>query len=209
LSVVSNLDFFDSRTADTEAVAPPTYRVPANSRRRPALLLVGLLGAAASLATGLLLLRPHPRDDRPVVLPDTLVGLSPAETRLQFAQGGDWRTQLAQTFGDHPFDGRAFGGVRPGPLVNLVVVRKDSRDEGDPGLGRPPYSKFGEVSCTHWFQLPDVLGQGESKPYRSDKMLLCWRASETLTVSVLMPLSPPGYEQTAAQAVDEVWALEQ
>ena len=40
-------------------------------------------------------------------------------------------------------------------------------------------------------------------------MLLCWRARDTLTVSVLVPNSAPGYEQTAAQAVDEVWALEQ
>jgi hypothetical protein len=208
---VSNLDFFEAPGGGTRRTPPPTSAAPARQHRRLALLIAGILVASASLATLLVVVRPHPRDDRPVVLPDTLAGLTAAEPGLQFGQAADLRTQWRDTFGDHPFDARAFGGVRPGPLVNLVVVRTDSRGEADLRLGRPPYTKFGDVSCTRTFQLPDSLvpGQDQPKPFHSDRILLCWRARTTLTVSVLVPTSPAGYEQTAAQAVEEVWALEQ
>jgi hypothetical protein len=207
---VSNVDFFAAPGVGTTLATDRTPS-PGPARRRSILLVAGLVAVAVSLVTGFVLLRPHPHDDRRVLLPDTLVGLQAAETGLQFAQSGDWSTQLAKTFGDHPFDGRAFGGVGPGPLVNLVVVRTDSRSEADPGLGRPPYTKIGHVSCTNTFQLPDgkVPGDDHPKPLRIERMLLCWRARETLTVSVLVTVSLPGYEQTAARAVDEVWALEQ
>jgi hypothetical protein len=206
---VSNLDFFETPTGGTRLATPRTP-TPARPRRRSVVLIVAFLGVAAALVTALVVLRPHPRDDRPVVLPERLASLPAAETRFQFADGGDWRTQLAKAFGDHPFDGRSFRGVRPGPVMNLVVVRTDSREEADPGLGRAPYTKFGDVSCTHTFQLPGgvVQGQDRPKPFSRDWMLLCWRARETLTVSVLVLASPPGYEQTAARAVDEVWALQ-
>ena len=208
---VSNLDFFETPVGGTRLTALPSSGTRARPRRRSMLLVAGFLGAAASLAAGFVVLRPHPRDDRPVVLPATLAGLSAAQTGLQFGQAGDLHAQWADTFGEHPFDARAFGGLRPGPLLNLVVVRTDSRGKADPGLGRPPYSSIGDVSCTRTFQFGDgvVPGQDRPKPFRSDRVLLCWRARDTLTVSVLVPNSAPGYEQTAAQAVDEVWALEQ
>ncbi len=58
--------------------------------------------------------------------------------------------------------------------------------------------------CTRTFQLADgvIPGQDRPKPFRSDRMLLCWRARDTLTVSVLVPNSAPDYEQTAAHAVE-------
>jgi hypothetical protein len=169
-----------------------------------------MVAIVAVLIAGVVVLRPHDSDNRLIVLPATLAGLRPSEPGLQFAQSGDWRTQLEKKFGDHPFDGRAYGAARPGPLVNLVVVRKDARHEGDPALGRPPYTQIGDVSCTRTFQLPDSSDSSDelSKPWRSNSMMVCWRAGETLTVSVMVQLSPAGYEQTAATAVDDVWALD-
>ena len=40
-------------------------------------------------------------------------------------------------------------------------------------------------------------------------MLLCWRASETLTVSALVLMGGLGLEEATARGVDEVWALQQ
>ncbi len=50
------------------------------------LLVAGFLGAAASLTAGLVVLRPRPLDDRPVVLPATLAGLPAAQTGLSSAK---------------------------------------------------------------------------------------------------------------------------
>lgn len=105
-----------------------------------------------------------------MVLPDRLAGLPAAEATLQFADHVDWRTHLSETLGNQPLDGRAFG-VRPGPIVNLVVVRADSRGEADPALGRPPYLNIGDVSCTHTFQLAHGVERDQDR--------WCWRVRRT------------------------------
>jgi hypothetical protein len=204
---VSDLDFFSGLvTPPAESGQPIPKHAP--DRRHRALLISGVVAAVAVLCAGYVLLRDEPRDDRPVVMPDTLVAQPEAE--VQFAEYG-WRTSMEEQWGDHPFDGRAFGSFQARVLMNLVVIRGDSRDEGDVGLGRPPYTQFGEVTCTHTFQFDaESSPDGEdSEPYHSDRMLLCWRARDTLTVSVLLPLGGEGFETAAAQAVDGVWALNQ
>jgi hypothetical protein len=205
---VSNLDFFGTPVGDT-VLSTPLTPTPAPTRRRPALFIAGALAVVAALVIGFVVLRPHPQGDRSVVVPDTLAGLPAAETALQFADRAGWRKTATETFGDTPLGGRAFGSLRPGFLVNLVVVRADSRGEADMALGRPPYTKIGQVSCTRTFQLPDGVlpGQEHPLPHLSESMLLCWRARDTLTVSAMVLAGPAGYEQAMARAVDEVWAL--
>ena len=205
-SRVSDLDFFGAPVRPQAETGPPIRKAPA--RRHRTLLLAGLV-VVALLCAGFMVLSSEPRDDRPVMLPDTLAGQPMAEQ--QFAEWPGWRTSMEELFGDHPFDGRAFGNPQSGVVMNLVVIRADSRDEVDAGLGRPPYTQIGEVSCTHTFQLDGEFspaGQAP-EPYVSDSMLLCWRARDTLTVSVLVLIGSQGYEQTAAQAVNEAWALQQ
>jgi hypothetical protein len=206
---VSNLDFFGTPAGDTVlSTAQLATPAPAPRRRRAALLIAMAVVVVAASVTGFVVLRPLRGDERPV-LPETFAGLQPAETRLQFADRAGWKKTATETFGDAPIGGRAFGGLRPGFLVNLVVVRADSRGEADPALGRPPYTKIGHVSCTRTFQLPDGVlpGQEHPLPHLSESMLVCWRARDTLTVSVMVLGGPAGYEQTGARAVDEVWAL--
>jgi len=171
----------------------------------------GPVVAAVLLAAGFVVLDRGPRDDRPVVLPDTFAGLSPATAQWQFADRGDWRSQLTDTYGGHPFAGRAFAAAQPKILVNLVVVRTDSRDKADPALGRPPFTQIGQVTCTHTFELGGDLPEGveDPGPFRKDSMMLCWRARETLTVSAFVLIGGLGLEQATARAVDEVWALQQ
>ena len=97
---VSDLDFFNG------PITPPA-EIPrqAPDRRRRVLLVAGFAAAVIVLCGGYVLLSPGPRDDRPVVLPDTLAAQPMAE--VQFAESG-WRASMEELFGDHPFDGRAF-----------------------------------------------------------------------------------------------------
>ena len=122
--------------------------------------MVGSPVAAAFLIAAAFVVMDHePLDDRPVVLPDTCAGLSPADARYQFADQGDWRSQLTKEYGGHPLDGRAFAAAQPKVHANLVVVRTDSRDKGDPALGHPPFTQIGDVTCTtHTFQLATSPG---------------------------------------------------
>ena len=182
---MSNVDFFSAQVGPAQPAVPAQQPAPRQRRR---LLMAGVaLGAGVLLLGAFVVLDRGPRDDRPAVLPETFAGLSPADALYQFGDQGDWRSQLTKVYGDHPFAGRAFGAPRPTALVNLVVVRTDSRDEGDPALGRPPFTQVGEVTCTHTFELGDLPGDvGDHRPFRKDSMLLCWRASATLTVSALV-----------------------
>jgi hypothetical protein len=205
---VSNLEFFGGSVEPGAASVPAT---PSQAVRRRALPVIGFVVAALVVGSGWVMLSRESRDDRAVVLPDTFAGLPAAETRLQFGEGAEWKKGLGETFGNRPIGGRAFGSVRPGPLVNLMVVRADSRDAADPALGRPPYTQIGKVSCTHTFQFGNGAAPGgeDRPPRRNDKMLLCWRAGDLLTVSALIFIGGQGVEQTAAQAIDAVWALQQ
>ena len=196
------------------ATAGPGPRPPAPARRRaglpPVAVVAGLVAAvvAVALAAGFLLQRSGPVDRRPVVLPDTLAGLPPVEATWQFANS-DWRGQLRDVTASTPSTGGPTAACRPGPLINLVVVRGDFRGESDAGLGRPPYTEIGEVSCTHTFQLPDLgVTDGDPKPFTKDSWLVCSRESDRLTVSAFVIIGGDGYEQEAAAAVDQTWALQ-
>jgi hypothetical protein len=101
--------------------------------------------------------------------------------------------------------GRAYSGSAL-PRYNVVVVRDDATDVGDAALGRAPWTEHGEVSCTHTFDFG--LGDGEQL---SDRTLLCLRAGDTLTVSVLVlgGADGTGDVDVAVRGVNEVWELQQ
>lgn len=202
VSRVTNIDTLQVEADEPASAAP----APASGHRRTAVIVAAVVAGTVALVTLFLLQRaPEPVvDTRPVVLPKTLQGLPMADS--QFADTG-WRTTMRDAksgFGDHPFDGRSYQATKRGPMVNLVVVRDDAQDKGDLYSEHKPFTTIGHVSCRHPFPIDRPVGTAGR-----DNVLTCWRASETLTVSVLVLPAPPGYEKTMAKAIDEVWALQQ
>ena len=59
------------------------------------------------------------------------------------------------------------------------------------------------MTCTRTFHLPTQSG-----PTLNGAMMTCWRVSKKLTVSLQVLAAPRDYEDTAAAAVDQVWALQ-
>ncbi|HET9944290.1 MAG TPA: hypothetical protein VFR56_01460 [Actinomycetes bacterium] len=151
-----------------------------------------------------------PGATRPVVLPDTFMGLGPAEASAQFAQiDTQWRDGLSDAYGDRPFDGRAYGTLAEGIRINVVVNRGDAPDVGDASFGRPPFTDFGAVACTHTLQLPETPGVDDPGPFTSARMFLCVRSDDVATVSAFALMGAQGREADVAAAVDQVWALQQ
>jgi len=148
-------------------------------------------------------LRPRTADTRPVVLPDAFAGWTSAPQAQQFAQAGDWRGQSAHAYGGNAYDGHAYGTRLPVNLLNLVVARTDATGFGDVGLGVAPFTAHGDVRCTRTFHLPD--GTTASRP--SSGMLMCFRADEHLTVSVV-GLGQEQDESRIAAGIDDVWGLQ-
>ena len=150
-----------------------------------------------------------PVDTRPVVLPDTFAGWGPAEPTSQFADvDPQWRDALADSYGGHPFHGRAYGTAADRVRINLVVARGDFPDVGDAAFARPPYTSHGPVSCTHTLQLPATATDPEPQPVTSPGLLLCLRHDDVATVSAFVLLGAPR-EADVAAAVDAAWALQQ
>jgi len=186
------------------AVQVASPQVPSPPVPRPRwLIALGVAILLVGLATAALHLRSQQRDTRPVVLPDTFAGWTTAPQAQQFAETGDWRTQLAKVYAGNAFDGRAYGTRRPVQLLNLVVARSGDTGVGDVRLGVAPYTEHGEVRCTHTFTMPD--GAGPAK--EAAGMLLCFRAETQLTVSVLA-LGNDQDEARIAAGIDDVWALQ-
>jgi hypothetical protein len=206
---MSNSDYFATATSVTPPAPTPLPLAPAEPAYWPARSRRGLMAALLAVATrvatiGALHLRSGPHDTRPVVLPKSLAGFQPAPTPYQFAENASWPQSMAKAFGNTAYGGRAYGSLAAHQLINLVVVRADSSGFGDPSVGRPPYTMFGEVRCTHSLQFKD------SSPELVDsKLLLCWRASDTLTVSAIMLLGGQGFDEDTAQAVQDVWDAQQ
>lgn len=180
---------------------PPVPVLPTRRRRWP--IAVGVALLLVGLVAGALHLRSVQRDTRPVVLPDTFAGWTKAPPAQQFAETGDWRTQLAKAYAGNAFDGRAYGTRRPVQLLNLVVARSGDTGVGDVRLGQAPYTEHGDVRCTHTFTMPD--GTGPAK--EAAGMLLCFRAEGQLTVSVLA-LGNDQDEARIADGIDDVWDLQ-
>ena len=144
--------------------------------------------------------RPAPFDGRPVVLPVTLDGLRPSQGAAQFGTDDNWRSMMTQGFGARPFDGRQYGSPAGGRVINLTVVRGTSDTYGDIHLADAPFTDVGDVRCTHTF---DLASKG---PTTRASMLICFRARDTLSVSVFLIGGGEGYELRAAGLIDAVWA---
>lgn len=193
------------------ALPPPRPR----PSRRLVVVLAGVTALVVAAVVAVVALRPPPHSDEPVAIPPTLLGMPVSP--LDFAARPGWDEQMG-------FHGATGGrGYAPAPEVapqaNLVVVRQDvsgDDDLGDVGMAGDVEQRFGAVSCTStldFSNVPDDVAQDyglDDGPVATDQNLVCWRADETLTVSVFvigMRIAPFVAADVAA-AVDEVWALQ-
>ena len=196
---MSNSDFFAASTPLATLPVAHTRQSPPRDRRLLTVSVVALLVLLAAVALAVRH-RQAPFDGRPVVLPATLDGLRPAQGAAQFGSDAGWRSMMTQGFGARPFDGRQYGSVAEGRVLNLTVVRGTSDRYGDIHLAAPPFTDYGDVRCTHSLML------GKDAATTSARMLVCARTRDTLSVSVFMLTGGDGYEARAASLVDEVWA---
>lgn len=157
-----------------------------------------------------------PLDARPVVLPETLLGLA-VNDRFDFGKEAGWRAGVGEVYAGHAFDGRSFGGHKPDgrlapPMLNLVVVRGHFPDIGDASLGREPITRYGSVQCSHHFAGADITTNYELKEWSNQNHLICVRSEPQLTVSLfalgLDHLNHPNPDALVASAVEEVFALQ-
>ena len=187
---------------DVVHAAPP-------GRARPWLLVAAVV-ALAALVAAIVVLRPHPRDDRPVVLPDTLGGLAVAPAIDQFIDRANWRgTTGDPAYGDHPYDGRVYGHIpgRPLVMVYLLVGRTGSSDLPDIRNTRAPFRTYGAVTCSRSFEYPDAP-EGQKTVTNATRRVVCFRQRGTLTVSVLSEFADAAtFEPQVAAMVDEAWDL--
>lgn len=205
-SEVSNGDFFAPALSERRPVALPPPPEPAPRARRW-WLVAGAMVALLALVAAVVHLRRPPQDHRPVVLPDQIQGLALAPDVDQFA-APDWRDSLREKLGDMPFDGRRYGTIAEQLVVNVTVMRGTSDEAGDARLGGEPYTTYGEVRCTHTMVLPAAANGGTEKVTTLTHWLLCVRTRDTLTVTVLVLMGAEEWEEQAARAVDDVWALQ-
>lgn len=213
-------DFFTTPAVPAAAGFDPlrrsTHEPPSSprARRRPTgrqvlvgAVLLALAGGAASVISS-----SGPVDRRAVVLPATLLDLPRATGGVDFGSGEQWRSAMAEDVGPHPFAGRGYSNGRV-PLANLTVARMDAGGIGDVALAAPPFTSHGATSCTQTFDLGardevhDSEDDGESSIVRNDNWMLCWRAGDELTVSVLV-LGGDGDSVRVADAVETVWDLQ-
>lgn len=210
-------DYFAAPTITPVPVTgPPSGRPPSGPRRAPStpvvtvavvalLAVVAVVGYVAQGRGGT-----APADARPVVLPDSFMGLRPAEASQQFAEvDSQWRDGLSDAYDGRPFDGRAYGTIADRVRINVVVNRGDAPDVGDASFGRPPFTDFGAVSCTHTLQLPEVPGMAAAGPVTNPRLFICTRHDVVATVSAFAVMGAQGREADVAAAVDQVWALQQ
>ena len=179
----------------------------------PTPLVVGLVGALLAVVAGagyvVTAADDAPVDTRPVVLPATFMGLGPAEASQQFAEvDSQWRDGLSDAYDGRPFDGRAYGTMADRVRIHVVVNRGDAADVGDASFGRPPFTDFGAVSCTHTQELPEVEGLPDTGPLTNPRTFLCVRHDEVATVSAFALLGAQGREAEVAAAVDQVWSMQ-
>ena len=85
----------------------------------------------------------------------------------------------------------------------------DAPDVGDAAFGRSPFTDFGAVSCTHTLQPPEVDELPETGPATNPRIFICVRHDAVATVSAFALLGVEGRVAQVAEAVDQVWALQQ
>ncbi|WP_426560696.1 hypothetical protein ACPPVT_12520 [Angustibacter sp. McL0619] len=210
-------------------LAPPPASLPApqgsgpagrRSRFSNAPRAAGLV--AAVIATVLLAVvgwrATHRPNLTPVVLPDSFASYGPLQDGVDFAKDDgptSWRTSAKGTLGGNAFDGRAFGNVRSGgPMLNVVVARTDLTDKLDVALAAPPYTMFGSVTCTQTVDLASAARKRNQTPKDlpgprfNARSVLCWRATDDVSVSAFGLLASADLMPRVAAAVDEVWELQ-
>lgn len=167
-----------------------------------------IVGASATGAWALSREDHGPKDTRPVVLPDTLGGL-PISRYNDLEPGGLWYQNNLPVFGpDHAFGGRAYtaydsAGSPIPPGMNLIVARGHFERAADLERAAKPYTRHGEVTCTNNIDTK-IDGTGVQ---RMDNMMVCWRISDSLTVSVF-GLGGQQTPEPLVAAVNEAWALQ-
>lgn len=205
---MSNGDFFAPPLSERRPVVPPPVAdAPPDRSRWLVAAAVGVVGVVVLGAVALHLRHP-PLDRRPVVLPDQVAGLALAPADHQFATSADWRPEMQKVLGDMVFDGRQYGTAAQRRIVNVMVMRGTSDEAGDARLGAPPWTEYGEVRCTHALHLPAAANAPARDVPASPDRILCVRTRDTLTVTAFMLGGAEGWEQQAAQVVDEVWTLQ-
>ena len=204
---MSNGDFFAPPLSERRPVELPPPPEPAPRTRRW-WLVAGAVVALRALVAAVVHLRRPPQDHRPVVLPDQIQGLALAPEADQFALNSDWRPEMRSVLGDMPFDGRRYGSLAEHLVVHVMVMRGTSDDAGDARLAGGSFTTYGDVRCTHTIVVPAMPNGEPARESTQAGRVLCLRTRDTLTVTLLVLIGAEEWEEQAARAVDEVWALQ-
>lgn len=153
---------------------------------------------------------PGPANRTPVVLPATLGG-HPFDEEFNFATA-EWLELVGDEFygDDHAFGGASYmsrsarGGIQA-PMFNLIVARGYFPEATDIELARAPFTTHGTVTCTNTFEYPDTDTTAGERLV-SDNVVLCYRAEQHLTVSVMVIGASKVPRDQIAGAVEEAWA---
>lgn len=173
---------------------------------RPAGALMATVALAVSAA--LWHFWPAPVDTRPITLPPTFMNLTPWEHNFM---GSDEFQELAQEeFGEAGLAGTTFGsfraGERPGLMLNLIAVRTDMTGKLDVRAAVGDRA-VGNERCTSTLEFKaDDDSPSAGVEARVTTYLLCWRASDDLSVSALvMGGAAQTSEEELAAAVEAVY----
>ncbi|PPK94188.1 hypothetical protein CLV92_10887 [Kineococcus xinjiangensis] len=208
-------DFYAGAVTPAAVVPVPGQerRAPGGPARRPlavalalaVAVVVAVVACGAWWAVGQ---RPAPAAaKRPVVLPEVVAGFAPPAPEEDFGRQEDWIRMQADLRRGEAFAGRAYWAPGPHrlPRLNVAAGRTGAADFADRILAAGAELRFGEVTCTRRIHFPAV-GDHPAATHVSDTMVLCWRSTDDLTVTVLGLGSQDGVDALAAQAVEEVWA---
>jgi hypothetical protein len=153
-------------------------------------------------------------DKRAVTLPTSLDGLQAAPHGRDFGTDPSWVTMFSKSVHGAGFAGRMYWNGLPGPQrsgpsseINLVVTRADMSGIGDEKSAAQPHDYLGDVTCTHTFAF-HIPGGGkglDGQPEAFPSLVLCWRNTATLSVSV-MGLVGANNENARATDVDTIFA---
>ncbi|GAB7191427.1 hypothetical protein NUM3379_21340 [Kineococcus sp. NUM-3379] len=184
--------------------APPAPR--ATARPAPLGALGAVVGASAVLATGALWWAVAPPQapawaQRPVVLPESVAGYLPLPADLDFGRDTRWRDGRAEELAGAAFAGRAYSptGEAGTPVLNVSAGRTGAAGFADRVLAAGGEQRHGEVTCTRTIALDG------GAPGASETVVVCWRSSARLTVTVTGLGRTPGLDAVAAAAVSQVW----
>jgi hypothetical protein len=144
----------------------------------------------------------HP-DTRPVVLPTSFMGLSVSS----YNDGNRPETiaVLRKTVNGAAVSLRVFGEPT-GTIIYVEGTRADLTGKSDLHMLGDAGLPYGNASCTRRLvlRLPDDKMNLDNPQGPDSRMMLCWRTSEQVSISALVPgVKPP--EEDVAAAVDAVW----